>query len=195
MEKLKDPAMILSLVNSGGIIASYYTLNKQIEALRTDMTQLTLVLNGLVKKIAEMERGEQNKTEVMQNINQQILTITDQVNDLSGNDLGAIEQDIREIADTLRDDGFDLDLPSENSGSFYSNRRYPPARHRSYRTAGREPIRESTNRDPPRTDRSRRNETRPEPRGGGNRRREPEERNDDFDAIIDGVRSQQNNDS
>lgn len=104
MEKLKDPAMLLSLANSIGLVGSTAYFYKQLEAVRADMVKISQTLTGVLRKLSEMEKGEQQKGEALHTLNDQIKHINQQVSDLPSFEFADnVEFDLDEIVAALSD--------------------------------------------------------------------------------------------
>lgn len=104
MEKLKDPAMILSTVNTVGLVGVTAYFYKRLEAMQLDMMKITQTLSGVVKKLSEIEKGEQNRKEVQHALSNQINELNQLIQELpSTNDIENIDTDIEEIISNIED--------------------------------------------------------------------------------------------
>lgn len=207
MEKIKDPAMILSIANSVGLVGITAYFYKQLEAIRADMIKMSSVLTGALRKLSEMEKGEQGKSEALHTLNDQIKRINESIEQLptfeSVDDMGA---DLSEIVQTLSDNNINVELPSYNPRPRRSGDRRGPRRQvpdvderieaASRRTmtrssdvsARRQPPRPQAVRNEPRQESRDRVETRQDARYDA--RSEPGDNGDDLDLIGE-VRKQQ----
>lgn len=130
MEKMKDPAMLLSLANTAAIVGTAVYFYKQVEAVRLDMVKVSQTLNGVLRKISEMEKGDQNSNEALHALNEQIKNINDQIIDLpSFDDVANADMDITEIIEILEDNNIVVKRPSQSQRVRRSgDRRAPPPR-------------------------------------------------------------------
>jgi septal ring factor EnvC (AmiA/AmiB activator) len=79
MEALKDKAMYLTVANSVGLFGATTYFYKQLETMRSDMVKISQTLTGIVRKLAELEKGNQNKTEALHTLNEQIKRMNDEL--------------------------------------------------------------------------------------------------------------------
>ena len=217
MEKLKDPAMILSVVNTLGMIGTTAYFFKQIEAIRLDMVKMSQALSGVLRKISETEKGDQHQNEALHTLNDQIKHINDNIQELptfqelpSFDDFSMLDADIVEILRVLADKDIQIDRPTHVPQGRNMNRR---DRHVPQRDSNLDDRRHDTQRRPqprirneasdydsyqtPRT----RPELRPQPRPQPTLRPRPEPRQepstggyeDDDSELIRQVRSQARN--
>lgn len=130
MDKFKDPAMLLSIVNSMGLVGTTVYFYKQLEALRLDLTKLSQTMTGALRKIGEMEKGEQHNTEALHALNDQIKRINDQIEDIpSFESVDNADLDIAEIVAVLEDNNIQVERPSQriySRGRRSGDRRAPP---------------------------------------------------------------------
>lgn len=208
MEKLKDPSMLLSVANSIGIVGITAYFYKQIEAQRLDLIKMSQTLSAITRKLTEMEKGEQNKGEVLHTLNDQIKTINQQLENMPSFDtFNNVDDDLSEIIAVLEENNIPVNRPSQivrsrrNGDRRHGSRRMDEddrmgsssrrssmrSSDRSYtreegRASARDDIRASSRRDT-----SRDNRQRPEPR----QEPRPEPNYDDDNDIISQVRQQQ----
>ena len=211
MEKLKDPAMLLSVANSIGIVGITAYFYKQLEAQRLDLIKLSQTLTAVTRKVAEMEKGEQNKGEALHALNNQIKEVNQQLENMPSFDpIDNFDLDLNEIITVLEENNILIDRPSQVVRPRRSGDRRSTPRHQdeddrqstssrratvrsgdrsSTRDEGRTSARDDARAPPPRRDTNRdfrpRQESRQEPR--------PESGNnydDDID-LISQVRQQQ----
>jgi hypothetical protein len=175
MEKLKDPAMLLSIANSIGLVGTTAYFYKQIEAIRSDMVKISQTLTGVLRKITEMEKGEQNKSEVLHTLTDQIRHINEEINALPlPGTIDNMDLDLTEILAVLEEHDIIVDRPSQASyGRRSGDRRTPrknldnvPYRDRNlYRSTAPTPAKNLQQRnDPwPETDTDRSSASKPDP--------------------------------
>lgn len=129
MEKLKDPAMLLSVANSIGLIGTTAYFYKQLEAIRLDMVKMSQTLTGVLRKISEMEKGEQNKSEALHVLNDQIKRINEQIDELPSFDaIDNMDIDLSEIIAVLEENNISVERPSQIQRSRRSGDRRAPNR-------------------------------------------------------------------
>lgn len=129
MEKLKDPAMLLSVANSIGLIGTTAYFYKQLEAIRLDMVKMSQTLTGVLRKISEMEKGEQNKSEALHVLNDQIKRINDQIDELPSFDaIDNMDIDLSEIIAVLEENNIPVERPSQLQRTRRSGDRRVPNR-------------------------------------------------------------------
>lgn len=130
MEKVKDPAMVLAIVNSVGLIGTSAYFYKQLEAVRTDMVKITQTLSSLARKVSEIEKHDQGKGEAMHALNEQIKNLNDCVEGLpSFTDFDNLNIDLDALVETLGDNEIEVVRPSlepKSRPQRYDNRRQPP---------------------------------------------------------------------
>jgi TolA-binding protein len=116
MEKLKDPAMMLSVANTVGLVGTTVYFYKQHEAIRLDMIKMSQTLQGVLRKIAEMEKGEQHKGEALHTLNDQIKRINDEIEDISQlGDVENLKMDLSEVVAVLSENNINVERPSETT--------------------------------------------------------------------------------
>lgn len=119
MEKVKDPAMMLSVVDFVGLAGAIFYFYKQNEAIRSDMAKITQTLTGVVRKMAEMEKGDQQKSELLHGLNDQIKQMDQKISDLPTVDFAdMVEGDLEEIVATLAEHNIEVER----------TKAYPPPR-------------------------------------------------------------------
>lgn len=199
MDKLKDPAMALSLANTAGLVGVTAYFYKQMEAMRADMIKVSQTLGGVVKKVTEMEKGDQNQREALHTLNNQIKDMTASLKEMpSINDFEDLNYDMQEVMDVLAESGMSLDFPSETrtpkvrrqkSSSRSSSRN----RHRVPSPVSARPVRarrgheDSSERS---SSRNRRTQTR-RPVVAPERSRSSSDEDDDDEDLINQVRKHQ----
>ncbi len=156
MEKMKDPAMLLSIANTAAIVGTAVYFYKQVEAVRLDMVKVSQTLNGVLKKISEIEKGDQNSNDALHTLNEQIKHINDQIGDLpSLDDIANFDMDIDEIVDILEQNNIPIKRPSQSVRIRRSgDRRGPPIRRGGYEPEIDETPRRNTPRTTDRTPRA-----------------------------------------
>lgn len=145
--------MLLSIANSLGLIGTTAYFYKQLEAVRLDMVKLSQTLTGVLRKVAEMEKGDQHRSEALHALNDQVKKINDQLEEFPSLDMtDNMELDLTEIIAVLEDNNIQVDRPSQQStrSRRSGDRRAPPRRNESEsddRREMRRPTRLQSSRD------------------------------------------------
>lgn len=163
MDKIKDPAMLLSIINTVALVGSGAYFYRQLESLRSDIVKISNALTGVLKKISDLDRGGQHQEEAWHALNDQIKKINEQMDNLASLELFEnMDEDITEIITTLAEREIYVDRPSNNQRPRRSgdrrvsptNRREPIEDSRSNTqrrsTPAREPVRRPQQRFEPR---------------------------------------------
>ena len=115
MDKLKDPAMIFALAAIIGEVGSAAYFYKQIESIRNELAKLSQSFTGIVRKITEIEKGDQHKSEVLHTLNDQVKRINQAIASLPSLDsIEDLDLDLNDIVATLRDNNIPVERPSQN---------------------------------------------------------------------------------
>ena len=96
MEKLKDPAMVLSIVNTVGLVGGIYYSYKQIETLNLEIDKLNNNLKAVVSNMAEIKKLNKTTSDQTQLLTNQMNQINTTVHNLS-----SLTDDVSDIIDTL----------------------------------------------------------------------------------------------
>ena len=124
MDKAKDPAMILSVVDFMGLIGATYYFYKANEELELKIAGQQKVIAGLVQRMAGFEKQQQHKTEGLTMLNGKIKELVETVDQLPSTDhLETIGEDIAEITAVLQENNISVELPSQVVRSRVSSRR------------------------------------------------------------------------
>jgi cell fate (sporulation/competence/biofilm development) regulator YmcA (YheA/YmcA/DUF963 family) len=192
METIKDPAMLLSLANSIAIVGNTAYFYKQMEAMRLDMVKISQTLNGVVKKLAEIEKGEQNRGEALHTLNNQVKDLNTAIEEIpSFADFQDLDVDVDAVVETLNEQGIAVERPSQTPRSHKYDRRNGSRRTDDFEdrsaSARRKPPpqrREEPKRAPPR----KKELARPtrQPKGGEYDDDEPESDEDVIKALRQG---------
>lgn len=145
METLKDPAMVLGITNTVGMVGITAYFYKQNEALRADLNKLSQTMQGVLRKLSEMDKAGQNKTEVLHTLNDQIKVIETQLKELPSPDsFEDVNNDIDEIIDVLNNNNISVERPSSaprrRSGDRKVSRREEEERREAI-SSRRQPVR------------------------------------------------------
>jgi hypothetical protein len=129
MEKVKDPAMVLSVVDLLGLVGTIFYFYKQNEAIRSDMVKITQTLGGVVRKLAEMEKSDQQKGEVLHGLNEQIKQLDQRISEVPNIEFAdMIDGDLDEIVAALADNSIEVDRAKSYSQPRRSGDRRGPSR-------------------------------------------------------------------
>ena len=113
MEALKDKAMYLTVANSVGLFGATTYFYRQLETMKLDMVKISQTLTGIVRKLSEIEKGDQNKTEALHTLNEQIKRMNDELESIQLIDI--IDNDIDELVNVLQDNNINFDRPSQQN--------------------------------------------------------------------------------
>lgn len=114
METLKDPAMILSISNTVAIVGLTTYFYKRCEAMQLDMIKISTTLTGIIKKLSDFEKGNQNLGEAQHALSTQITSLQELVNSLSINESTEdFDCDINEIISVLEQSNIFIERPSQ----------------------------------------------------------------------------------
>lgn len=145
MEKIKEPAMLLSLVNSFGLVGLTAYCYKQLEAQRLELMIVTKNLSAIANKLTQMEKGERDKVEIYHSLNDQIKNVSEQVQNMpSINEIENFEEDFQEIVAVLQENNISVERPSQmqryrRSGDRRSSQRNFVAEDR-YNSSGKRSV-------------------------------------------------------
>jgi TolA-binding protein len=129
MEKLKDPAMILAITANIGVVGTSAYFYKQLEAIRADLVKMSQTLTGVVRKLAEMEKGDQHKGEALHTLNDQVKNINQAIEDLpSFESIDNLDIDLNEIIAVLEENNIPIERPSQARRIRSGDRRDRPRR-------------------------------------------------------------------
>lgn len=124
MEKCKEPAMVLSILNTIGLFVSVGYLYKQNEALKTQMEGLGTSSIACARKIQEIEKSEQNTRESLMSLNNKIKELGENIEELTCEDINNLEMDIREIIEVMGQNEMVVERPSVSTKRRSGDRRY-----------------------------------------------------------------------
>lgn len=109
MEKVKDPAMMLSLGNTVGLIGASAYFYKQNEALKEEVAELKTTIKNLTGKLEYLSKEIIKKDD-------KITTIDRKVRNMNSN-FDTIEYDIDEIVEDLNAHEIQIDRASRSKSS------------------------------------------------------------------------------
>ena len=106
--------MLLSVANSVGLVGITAYFYKQLEAQRLDLIKISQTLTAVTRKVAEMEKGEQNKGEALHALNNQIKEVTQRIENMPTFDpVDNLDVDLDEIIYALEENNIRVDRPSQ----------------------------------------------------------------------------------
>jgi hypothetical protein len=147
MDKMKEHSSYVTMANTVGIISSAVYFQRQLDVVKADMKKSTLTLTGIVRKLAEIEKGDQNKTEALHTLNEHVKRMNDALNDIP--QIDKIEEDLDEIVNVLTEHNIEVDRPSlHNKKQQNKNQGYRRDREMEDRKDGSN--RKKVNKDKPR---------------------------------------------
>lgn len=114
MEKLKDPAMFLSLINTVGGVGIAYYFYKQLETIRTENGQTTTAVSKLIKTMDELAKNDKNKGDIIRILTEDVKQLKSTLEVLpSCENYDGLNMDIDEIVNTLSEQcDINIDRPS-----------------------------------------------------------------------------------
>lgn len=112
MEKVKDPAMMLGIANSVGLVGGMVYFYREIQAIRADQAKLSQAVNKLVKSVGDLEKNEQNRLETIKSVSSQVKEI-DKVLDCmpTNEELEEMESNLSAVVHALEQSDLKLDIP------------------------------------------------------------------------------------
>jgi TolA-binding protein len=143
MDRLKDPAMVVSLGNTVGLVGVTAYFYKQMEAMRQDMVTLSQSMSGIARQMSEIKRTEQNHSEALHTLNDQLKGVTENLESMSFKDMSELGDELEELYLALEDNEIYIDRPSQQSKPPTPKRRTRNGRSRSntQRSSSRRPSR------------------------------------------------------
>lgn len=179
MEKLKDPAMLLSLVNSIGLIGETVYFYKQLETVNENIEKLNANMTKLTTSFAEIKKGNMANDEQTKSLTRQLNHINNTLDNLS-----VLTDDVSDIIETLYEHDIEVTLTdrSYRSGDRRDQRRpHSIEDKKSDRKTERKPERKPEKRP----------ERKPERRPERHPERKPadDDQEDDDDELIRELRS------
>jgi hypothetical protein len=118
MEKLKDPAMLFSLLDMAALIGLTYHFQRKCDTLTGEVTKLTSKLDGALHKIGELSQDNKQLRDLVTGLNRDIGRINDTVESLpTTSTIRVLTSDLEEVTQTLLDNGMTVNLPSRDRRS------------------------------------------------------------------------------
>jgi len=103
MDKLKDPAMLLSVINTVGLLGETFYFYKQVEAIHEDIAKLNTNVTKLVTTMADIKKLHLTTKEQNELLTSQVNQINNTVNNLS-----SLTDDVTDIIETLYDHDIEI---------------------------------------------------------------------------------------
>lgn len=116
MEKCKEPAMVLSMINSLGLVGAVTYFYKQNEAAKIEIARLSESIKSLSNRIHNIEKGEQTKAETMLVLNNKVRELGGVVEDITNEDLENLENDVKEIIGALEENDINVNIEKPSTG-------------------------------------------------------------------------------
>jgi hypothetical protein len=153
-----------------GSVGYYY---KQIEAMKLDIAKLSHQLTSAIRKLHEIEKGDQNKNEVLHSLGDQMKRVNTQIEEMpSVNIIDNIITDINELASALGTNDIAVNIINDLSSN---------SRSRNYsRNYDRDTRRDDNSRGGDRRDDNVRGDRRDDNVRGGDRRDDDRNNSRDF---------------
>jgi len=148
MDKIKEHSSYVTMANTVGIISSAVYFQRQLDVVKADMKKSSQTLTGIVRKLAEIEKGDQNKTEALHTLNEHVKRMNDALNDIP--QIDKIEEDLDEIVNVLTEHNIEVDRPSlHNKKQQNKNQGYRRDRDREMEDRKDGSNRKKVNKDKP----------------------------------------------
>ena len=125
MEQLKDPATLLSIINSIGLAGSSFYFYKQNETFQLDLNKTDQAVKSCVTKTKELDKGQKEIIEGLRIVSKELKDLNDKVKDLPTYDnIRDLDQDLEEVIDVLHENHIEVIRPSQRfrSGDRRDNR-------------------------------------------------------------------------
>lgn len=136
MDKLKDPALVVSVVDLVGLIGLAGYFYKQNEYLKEDILKISNSLDATISKLREIEKKNDVTCEGLQLLNDQVKTTKHNMNNSPNyTDIDNIENNIENIMRGLKDNNINVEstMPMDRSRMMSGRRREDSYREDSYR--------------------------------------------------------------
>lgn len=134
METIKQPAMLLAMVNTAAIGGMFFYNNKQFEKINARLDDLFVIVKKLDVRVGEIAKIQDQKGEAVKTIDDEIKSLRRNINALPSTDeITALNQDVDSIiasVETLT--GKPLDLPGKQPAPYRVGRQLPS--RNTYRT-------------------------------------------------------------
>ena len=131
-ETLKDPAMVLSVVNTVGLVGGIYYSYKQIETLNQEIDKLNNNLKAVVSNMAEIKK-------LYKTTNDQTQSLTNQMNQINRtvDNLSSLTDDVSDIIETLYE--HEIEVVQTDRSHRSGDRRDNRGSHRGYSIEEKKP--------------------------------------------------------
>jgi cell fate (sporulation/competence/biofilm development) regulator YmcA (YheA/YmcA/DUF963 family) len=133
MDKIKDPAMVLSTTSLIGLIGTTTYFFQQISTIKSDMLKMSDALTKLAIQVRELHNGDEHKNEALQMLGEQVKSINQKIELLpSIDDIQDISEDLEGIVETLQDNNIEATLQSQQPKKRRNKNSFGSTRDRSY---------------------------------------------------------------
>lgn len=112
MDKIKEPAMMLSLLDAVAIVGIIVYSYKQFEAIQLGMDSTNLTLKNLSKRVMEEKSDKQERLNYLTDL----VGRFDDMEKFVEENFNNIELDLVEIVDSLAENNIEIDRPSQSKG-------------------------------------------------------------------------------
>jgi cell fate (sporulation/competence/biofilm development) regulator YmcA (YheA/YmcA/DUF963 family) len=118
LEQFKEPPMMMATASMAGTLGSIYYFHTVTESIKRDVSELSQGLLGVVQKLNELFKEDQNKTEAFVSLDKQLKALNDKVNHLpSIEHIDNVNYDVSEIMEVLSENNLLPERKSGNTGS------------------------------------------------------------------------------
>lgn len=101
MDKFNDYAASISIINTAALIGASSYFYKEMVNMKKDMFLISQTLSNVVKKLSDLEKGDENKIEAIKNIKNQLTELSSNLEELPN--INNINTDIDNILNTLEE--------------------------------------------------------------------------------------------
>lgn len=110
MEKFKDPAMLLSIANTVGMVGTTYYFYKQLEYLGSELGKVSYSLQDIIRRTGTLEKKDMEKVEAFKLLSTRINQVMEDLPDID--ELDNLDMDITEIYEAMVEHEWQTERPS-----------------------------------------------------------------------------------
>jgi len=133
MDKIKDPAIVLSTTSLIGLIGTTTYFFQQLSAIKADMLKMSDALTKLVIQVRDVQKGDEHKHEALHMLGEQVKNINQKIELLpSIDDIQDISEDLEGIVETLQDNNIEATLQSQQPKKRRNKNNFGSTRDRSF---------------------------------------------------------------
>lgn len=123
MEKFKDPPMMVSSASMIGVLGATYYFYKQNEVLKQDIADLTNTIAGVIRRLSELEKEDQNKMEAFVSMNDQLKLLNTKVTAMpSIENIELMSDEVSEIMEVLSENNIITEKRNRRQQNQLNNR-------------------------------------------------------------------------